>query len=86
MNIWLIGESVLVLALVTALWKRERLSGHFQVVSMVLCISIMATCLLQSVLDGPRPWTLALGALALVCFGVEVVRQRRYARRPRSGA
>lgn len=81
MDIWVIGQGVLLLVLVTAVWRRAQLAGRFQIVSMTVCALLTATCLIQAAVDGLRPWTLGLGALAITFFAVELVRQVRHGRR-----
>ncbi len=81
MNGWLIVEIVLVVLLCVAFLFRAKLGDRFQLVLMVGSALLVALCAMESLADQTRPWTIALGAIALALFAVEFVRQARQSSR-----
>ena len=77
MSVWLMAEIVVVVLLCVALFFRARLGDRFQRVSMACCALLVVIATMESLVDQVHPWTIALGAIALIVFAIEFVRQSR---------
>ena len=75
MNAWLLAESALSGVVVVAWLLRARLGGRFQTVSLAACALLVLVAVTESLVDRPHLWSVGLGALALGCFVVGIVRQ-----------